>query len=83
MWLLAVLSITVLTGYVTGGRLRQKDGSGTMMITPMYVQVGSAGVKTFDLRYKAATRLRNAQLSIIVPKELLRRTAIVDGARRS
>ena len=58
--------------YVTGGRLRRKDGSGTMMITDMYVQHDSTTpVKEFTLTYKAATNLRNAELSITVPVELL------------
>ena len=60
--------------YVTGGRLRPKDGSGTMMVTPMYAEVDS-GVQRFTLTYTAVTRLRNAELIITVPAELLGTTA--------
>ena len=56
--------------YVTGGRLRPKNGSGTMMAMPMYAETDS-GVKRFELRYTAATRLRNADLMITIPEELL------------
>ena len=44
---------------VVGGLLRHKDGSGTMMVVPMYVEINS-GVKQFELRYTAETLLRNA-----------------------
>ena len=47
-----------------------KDGSGTLMATPMYVEINS-GVKEFRLEYTAATLLRNAVLRIRVPVELL------------
>ena len=60
--------------YVTGGKLRSKDGSGTMMVTPMYAETDS-GVQRFTLTYTAETRLRNALLSIVVPAELLGTTA--------
>ena len=59
-----------LTAAVTGGLLRQKDGSGTMTVNPMYVEIDS-GVKQFELQYKAATLLRNATLTITIPTELL------------
>ena len=42
------------------------------MATPMYVEIDS-GVKQFELRYTAATLLRNAVLTIQVPVELLGR----------
>ena len=59
-------------GYVTGGRLRQKDGSGTMMVAPMYVQHDSnKAIKEFTLTYTAATYIQNAVLKITVPDELL------------
>ena len=58
-------------GYVTGGSLRQKDGSGTMMINPMYVQEESGKLKEFTLTYTAATYIQNAVLTITVPDELL------------
>ena len=65
--------------YVTGGRLRRKDGSGTMMITDMYVQHDSTTpLKEFTLTYKAATNLRNAELSITVPVELLGHDGVDD-----
>ena len=44
---------------VVGGLLRMKDGSGTLMAIPMYVEINS-GVKQFRLEYTAATLLRNA-----------------------
>ena len=58
-------------GFVTGGRLRQKDGSGTMMIDPMFVQDESDVLKEFTLSYTAATYIQNAVLTITVPNELL------------
>ena len=59
---------------MTGGRLRQKDGSGTMMVTPMYVQHdpnSNKAIKEFTLTYTAATYIQNAVLKITVPVELL------------
>ena len=59
-------------GFLTGGMLRQKDGSGTMTITKMYVQHDPASpLEEFTLTYKAATYLQNAVLTITVPEELL------------
>ena len=55
---------------VKGGMLLSKDGSGTMMAVPMYVEIDS-GVKQFELRYTAATLLRNTTLAIQIPVELL------------
>ena len=52
------------------GRLLRKAGSGTMMVSPMYVEIGS-GLKDFTLTYEAKTKLRNATLRITVPAELL------------
>ena len=45
---------------ITGGLLLPKDGSGTMMAVPMYVEINS-GVKQFELRYTAATLLRECR----------------------
>ena len=67
--------------YVTGGRLRPKNGSGTMMAMPMYAETDS-GVKRFEFHYTAATRLRNADLRIRIPDELLG-TATVPMALQS
>ena len=67
--------LTVPLDYVTGGRLRPKNGSGTMMATPMYAETVS-GVKRFEFHYTAATRLRNVTLTIRVPEELLGTAAI-------
>ena len=61
--------------YVTGGRLRPKNGSGTMMAMPMYAETDS-GVKRFEFHYTAATRLRNTELMITIPEELLGTEAI-------
>ena len=55
---------------VKGGMLLPKNGSGTMMAVPMYVEIDS-GVKVFELQYTAVTLLENAELTIQVPLELL------------
>ena len=59
---------------IKGGKLRHKDGSGMLMAVPMYVEIDS-GVKQFELRYTAETLLRNAELRIQIPAELLGNTA--------
>ena len=64
---------------ITGGLLLPKDGSGTMMAVPMYVEINS-GVKQFELRYTAATLLENADLTIQIPNELLGALDVDDDA---
>ena len=42
-----------------------------MMADPMYVEVGSSGLRDFRLIYTAATDLVDVELIIVVPDELL------------
>ena len=48
-------------GYVTGGDFVKKDGSGTMMVTPMYVEIPTPAIKQFDSPYTAATYIRECR----------------------
>ena len=65
---------------VSTGKLRRKDGSGTLMVTPMYVEIADdnevAELENFTLTYEAKTKLEHATLTIAIPREL---TGVLDS----